>query len=143
MVHAVTGGGLALDLLVIDLEVFGQCGQGRGARDQRQKSRVEIAHVGLEDLRRVTLGIDRDKHRLQAFAVFAQQFFDLGQFGHGRRAGIGTLGIAKKDHHHFASEITHAAQLTVVVCQREAACVVGTSDINGGKVWLFVRTGRK
>jgi pyruvate/2-oxoglutarate dehydrogenase complex dihydrolipoamide acyltransferase (E2) component len=69
VVHGVTGGRLALDPLVVDLEVLGRGSQLLGRGDQRQEAGVEVGHVRLEHLGLVTLGVHRDEDALQLVAM--------------------------------------------------------------------------
>ena len=140
MVHGVAGGRLAINLLEIDLEVLGYGGRLLGRSTQGQKAGVEIAHVGLEHVGRITLRIDRDKDRLQTIAVLAQHALDLGHFLHSGRAHIGALGIAKENHRYLALEVFQAALLAVVVGQLDVAGIVHLGDVHATELWLAFRT---
>ncbi len=143
MVHGVTGGCFTVHLFVVHLVIFGERFQFLRGGVERQKCRIKVAHVRLEHFRCVALRIHRHKQALQALTVLAQQFLHFGQFGHGRGADIGTLRVAKEQHHHFAGKVLDAARLTIVVDQRKILGVVGTGEVDGGKTRLFLGTGRK
>jgi diguanylate cyclase (GGDEF)-like protein len=119
VVHRVAARALAFDLLVVDLEVLGHDGESARACRAGRRSRVEVAHVGLQHLRRVALRVDRDEHALHLVAVRPQQLLRLRDLGHRGRADVRALRVAEEHHHHLAGEVLDAARLAVGVGQRE------------------------
>ena len=144
VVHGVACGGLALGLLVIDLELLGQGRSLFGVADQGQEAGVEVGHVGLEHLGRVALGIHGDEDGLQAFAIGTEHLLDFGHLLHGGGAHIGALGVAKEHHDDLALEVLDAPLLAVVVLERcEVARIVHLRQIHAAKLRLAFGTSRK
>ncbi|MDQ3444185.1 MAG: hypothetical protein M3490_11315 [Chloroflexota bacterium] len=75
-------------------------------------------------LRGVSFRIDRHHHHLQAFGVLAEGIADLHHVEHGRRAKVGTIGVAEIDEHHVAALGIEGKRYAVLGGQGQIGCPI-------------------
>ncbi len=133
VIHGVAARRLARYFFVIDLEVFRRQSDLRGRAGKRQESRVEMSDVGLEDFRRVTLGVDGNEQKLHIAGFLAQIVHGLRHYLHRCRADVGALGIAEVHHHHLAGKVSQGSRLAIEIGQRKAVGIRHPGDVHAVK----------
>ena len=130
VVHAVAARGLARHFGEIDLEVLGSCQSFLGTAAQSDEIGRKVGHIRLQQIGRVALGVDGDKHPLDSEPIGAQCFFHLCQLEQGRGANVGALCEAEEDDCDFAFEVQQSATNAMGVGQIQLAGVVSPGDVN-------------
>ena len=136
MVHGVARRRGTRHLLIENLEILGYRGKFLRGTAQREKRRIEIGHVGLENLWGIALGINSDEDHLQLVTIRTQLRLDLSHFRHGRRADIRAMGVAKENRHHLPGKVGDMPRLAELICERQISGVVNTSDVHPLECWF-------
>ena len=92
----IVGTGLA-HLGVANFEIVRSGADERRGVGEADDTRVEEFGIGLQDLRRVALGVNGDEERLQALGLVAELLQDGGHFDPHSRADVGAVSVVEGD----------------------------------------------